>query len=228
VRSSQAETFEGGDRCQGKHPRENREPIGSGPGVAGAALGNPGPGYAFPSGMIRPGGWSAPEGRGTWERLGNSQSSPYRTRSPCRYHTPPDASSGTSSPPIDHNPCLLRCRGTLGARQNHSSYCPSYHEDDRSTDSAVSSYSSHRHPLRRLKYFPVGDTSLSLGLSRRRLPQVRIPINDLYPVRIAFHALPDAQGSIIERARDERNHFQGSGPVGARVPRVAAKGATRG
>ena len=43
------------------------------------------------------------------------------------------------------------------------------HEDDRSTDSAVSSYSSHRHPLRRLKYFPVGDTSLSLGLSRRRL-----------------------------------------------------------
>ena len=49
------------------------------------------------------------------------------------------------------------------------------HEDDRSTDSAVSSYSSHRHPLRRLKYFPVGDTSLSLGLSRRRLPQVAIP-----------------------------------------------------
>ena len=62
----------------------------------------------------------------------------------------------------------------------------------------------------------------------KALPQVRIPINDLYPVRIAFHALPDDQGSIIERARDERNHFQGSGPVGARVPRVAAKGATRG
>ena len=63
----------------------NEAPFGGrGPGVASAALGNPGLGYAFPSGMFRPGGWSALEGRGTWGRLGNSRSSPHRKRSVCR------------------------------------------------------------------------------------------------------------------------------------------------
>ena len=78
------------------------------------------------------------------------------------------------------------------------------------------------------KYFPVGDTSLSLGLSRKRLPQVRPHHDDLYPVRIAFHTRSDDRGSMIERTHDERNHFQGSGPDGHRVPRVAAEAATRG
>ena len=89
---------------------------GHGPGVARAPLGNPGLGYAFPSGMVRPGGWSAQEGRGSWGRLGNSLSSPHRKRSPCRHHTPPDVSPMTSSPSIDHNPCLLRWQSSSSGR----------------------------------------------------------------------------------------------------------------
>jgi hypothetical protein len=34
---------------------------------------------------------------------------------------------------------------------------------------------SHQQPLHTSKNFPVGDTSLSLGFSRTRLPQVAIP-----------------------------------------------------
>jgi hypothetical protein len=51
--------------------------LGFVPGVAGAALGNPGLGYAFPSGMVRPGGWSAQDWRGSCSRLENSSSSPH-------------------------------------------------------------------------------------------------------------------------------------------------------
>lgn len=50
--------------------------------------------------------------RGSWGGLGNSSSRPHRKRSSCRHHTRPDASPWTSSPLIDHNPCLLRWQGT--------------------------------------------------------------------------------------------------------------------
>ena len=43
-------------------PFRNEPFLGIVPGVAGASLGNPGLGYAFPTGMVRPGGWSAREG----------------------------------------------------------------------------------------------------------------------------------------------------------------------
>jgi len=42
-------------------PYRNEAFLGIVPGVAGASLGNPGLGYAFPSGMFRPAGWSARE-----------------------------------------------------------------------------------------------------------------------------------------------------------------------
>jgi hypothetical protein len=108
---------------------------------------------------------------------------------------------------------------------------PDNDRSHRSHDSAASSsrpYGSHQQPPRPSKNFPVGNTSLSLGLSRRRQPQVRLHHHHPDPVRIAFHTLPADCGSIIARAHVERNHFQGSGRVGDRVPRVAAEAATRG
>ena len=89
-------------------PFRNEALFGIAPGVAGASLGNPGLGYAFPSGMVRPGGWSAREGRGTWGRFGNSRSSPHWKRSVCRNRTPPEMSPCPSSRLIDHNPCLVK------------------------------------------------------------------------------------------------------------------------
>ncbi len=59
-------------------PYRNEALLGSGPGVAGAALGNPGLGYAIPSGMVRPGGWGAQDRRGSCSRLENSSSSPHQ------------------------------------------------------------------------------------------------------------------------------------------------------
>lgn len=50
--------------------------------------------------------------RGAWGRLGNSSSSPHRKRSLCPHRTTPDVSTGTSSPPIDHNSCLFRSQRT--------------------------------------------------------------------------------------------------------------------
>ncbi len=50
------------------------------------------------------------------------------------------------------------------------------HRNDRSRDAAASSYGSQQQQSRPPNHFPAGDTSLSLGLSRTRLPQVSIPI----------------------------------------------------
>ena len=89
-------------------PFRNEAFLGIVPGVARASLGNPGRGYAFPSGMVRLGGSIAREGRGMWGRFGYSRSSAHWKRSMCRNRTPPEVSPCPSSRLIDHNPCLLR------------------------------------------------------------------------------------------------------------------------
>jgi hypothetical protein len=76
--------------------------------------------------------------------------------------------------------------------------------------------------LPRKGYFP------QPGVVAQATTPGRHPHHDLYPVRIAFDTRSDACGSILERTHGERNHFQGSGRVGDRVPRVAAEAATRG
>ena len=76
--------------------------------------------------------------------------------------------------------------------------------------------------LPRRGYFP------QPGVVAQATTPGRDPHQDLYPVRIAFHTRSDTSGSILVRTHGERNHFQGAGPVGARVPRVAAEAATRG
>ena len=95
------------------HSLQNEAPFGGrGPGVASAPLGNHGLGYAFPSGLVRPGGWSVWEGASNAGPFGRFVIEPTAEGSVCRHRTPPDMAPCRSSPPIDHKPCLLRWQST--------------------------------------------------------------------------------------------------------------------
>ena len=82
---------------------------------------------------------------------------------------------------------------------------------------------SRTRKLPRRRYFPQPEVN-----AQATTPGQAPPHHHPYRVRIAFHTRSNDCRSIIERAHDERNHFQGSGRVGDRAPRVAAEAATRG
>jgi hypothetical protein len=68
------------------------------------------------------------------------------------------------------------CRNDSHEFQEIERDCATDQRNDRSGDSVAKSHRSHQQPPRPPRNFPVGDTSLSLGLSRQRLPQVAIPV----------------------------------------------------